>query len=199
MSCQTTQPHKQLKCVSDRKSRKKAVNNSNEITLDQDFNCPTVLDSHVEVATDSHSIVEGHIDSFGKVIPSTESDSKPCLTKSKTKCVKRTLVSKKEKLPIKEQLMNSPIRKPKKTFTSTPEMSSIMKESQAELYSIMGVNQLAMNTLIITNDSLDINGVKSLLDCSTSIEMSKPESNSTNNEDNIKTPVFEGNKEIYLV
>lgn len=186
MSRQTMQSRKPLE------RRKLAVDNADEITLDQDFNCPTTSDSHVEVTVDSRSPVGGHIDLFGKVIPSIESSSKSCLTKSKSKCVKRTPTSKKKKHLFKEQVTNSSIRKPLKRFTSTPRMVNIMKEAQGELNSIMGINQCPMDTSIETNYGLNISGVKSLVDGSTSSEVKKPESNSTINEDYIKSPVFEG-------
>lgn len=191
MSCRLTYPRHVLQRVTDRKVRKLAVDDSDKSASDHDNNIFTTPDSRVEVVEDSQPSVQGHIDLFGELIPETRSVSEPA---PKTKCVRKTPVSKRKKKPAKELIMVSPSKKPQRTFVPTPRIIKIMKDAQSELYSLMGLNQSASDISVTSNDSLNVSGVQSLLDSPKS-SAKKPDANATNIDDCKKSPIFKGKLE----
>lgn len=191
MSCRLTYPRHVLQRVTDRKVRKLAVDDSDKITSDREVDIFTTPDPRVEVVEDSHPSVEGHIDLFGELIPETRSVSEPV---PKTKCVRRTPVSKRKKKPAKELVMVSPVKQPQRTFIPTPRIIKLMKDAQSELYSLMGLNQSTSDVSVTSNDSLNVSGVQSLLDSPKS-SAKKPDVNASNVESSRKSPIFKGKSE----
>lgn len=171
---------------------KSTAADSNKITLDHDINFSTTPDSLVQISKDPRPLVKEHIDFRGELGPLTGSGSKPL---TKTKCVKKTLVSNKMKQPSKELVMDRPIKKSQKT--NTPIMMNVMKEAQAESHSPITVNHCSRDISIVTNDSLNISGIQSLLDSSTSSEKQKSNSNSTSNENDDKSLLFKGKHKFF--
>lgn len=194
MSCRLTYPRHVLQRVSDRKVRKLAIDDSDKITSDHDVNIFTTPDSRVQVVEDSHPSVEGHIDLFGELIPETKSVSEPI---PKTKYVRKTPVSKRKKKPPIEPVIVSPIRKPHRTFIPTPRIIKLMKDAQSELYSLMGLNHSSSDVSTVSNDSLNVSGVQSLLESPKSSATKKSDANSTNIENSSKSPVFKGKLKIF--
>lgn len=173
---------------SDRKVRKLPIYDSDKTESDRDVAffttpCPRVIENI------SYSSVKGHIELFGELILETRSVSEPI---PKTKFAIRTPASKRKKKPAKELVMTSPFKREKRTFIPTPRMIKVMKESLAELYSIMGLNQSA------SNDSLNISGVQRLPDSPES-STKKSDADSTNIENSKKSTILEGKLKIFLV
>jgi len=147
-----------LQRVSDRKKRKLAIDDSDEIALNQ--NLDLFIDSELEVIEDSQTSLKGHRDLFGELIPPDE-----CISNTdnvKNKSTKKTPVSKKKKQQNEEIIIDSPIIKPKRVFIPTPKFMKLMKEAQTELYSLMGVNKSSSDVSVVTNDSLNVSGIQNL-------------------------------------
>jgi len=148
-----------LQRVSDRKKRKLAIDDSDEIALDR--NLDLFIDSELEVIEDSQASLKGHRDLFGELIPQDEFVSN---TDNKNKSTKKTPISKKKKRLNEENMIDSPVIRPKRVFIPTPKFMKLMKEAQSELYSLMGVNKSSSDVSIVTNDSLNVSGIQNLED-----------------------------------
>jgi len=136
MSCPITYPRQVLQRVSDRKKRKLAIDDSDEIALDR--NLDLFIDSELQVIEDSQTSLKGHRDLFGELIPH---DGFVSNAEAKNKSIKKIPVSKKKKQPDEEIMIDSPVIRPKRVFIPTPKFMKLMKEAQTELYSLMGVNK----------------------------------------------------------
>lgn len=197
MSGQTTYSLRNVsRRASDRNISKLAVGDSGDIALDRDVNVSTTPDSWMEIVENSRPSAEGHIDIFGEPKSPTESGRK---SSTKTKYVRKTPISKKKKQPSKNLVENRSSKKPQKTFTSTPRIIKTMKETLSESYSTVEVNQCSTDTLIVTDNSLNISGIQSLQDSSTLSVLPKSDLNSTKNNDDEKSTIFKGKLEIIFV
>lgn len=184
MSYQMSFSRHVLERVSDRKKRRLAIDMSDPILSDVDEAACTPLDSPVKVVEDSQSSLKGHRDLFGELIP--RDNCKNTLL-PENKSIKRTLGSKKKKIPYEDITMISPIKRPTRVFIPTPRIMRIMKDAQTELYSLMGLNKSSSEISVVSSDSLDISGVHNLLNCSETNE-SLNESSDTNS----RPPILEG-------
>ncbi|XP_022174220.1 uncharacterized protein LOC111036501 [Myzus persicae] len=158
MSCPITYPRQVLQRVSDRKKRRLAIDDSDEISLNR--NLDLFIDSELEVIEDSQTSLKGHRDLFGELIPQDNFVSN--INDAKNKSTKKTLVSKKNKQQNEEIVVDSPIIRPKRVFIPTPKFMKLMKEAQTELYSLMGVNKSSSDISVVTNDSLNVSGIQNL-------------------------------------
>jgi len=152
-------PRQVLQRVSDRKKRKLAIDDSDEIALDR--NLGLFIDSELQVIEDSQTSLKGHRDLFGELIPQDEFVSN---AEAKNKSNKKTTVSKKKKQSDEEIMIDSPIIRPKRVFIPTPNFMKIMKEAQTELYSLMGVNKSSSDISVVTSDNLNVSGIQNLED-----------------------------------
>jgi len=201
MSCQITYSRQVLQRVSDRKKRKLAIDDSDEIPLN--CNLDLFVDSQLKVIEDSQTSLKGHRDLFGELIPDTPQDklvSNAQGKNTKNKSTKRTPASKKKKQPDDEIRIDSPIIKPKRVFIPTPKFMKLMKEAQTELYSLMGVNKSSSDISVVTNDSLNVSGIQDLQDSPISTKKNGSKTNSKNN-DNVKESrrVLEGKFSLILL
>lgn len=187
MSGPITYPRQVLQRVSDRKKRKLAIDDSDEIALDR--NLDLFVDSELQVIEDSQTSLKGHRDLFGELIPQDEFVSN---TEAKNKSKKKTTVSKKNKQSDEEIICDSPVIKPKRVFIPTPKFMKLMKEAQTELYSLMGVNKSSSDISVVTNDSLNVSGIQNLEDSPIKSIRNESETNSKNNENDKKSRVLEG-------
>lgn len=162
MSCPITYPRQVLQRVSDRKKRKLAIDDSDEIALDR--NLDLFIDSELKVIEDSQASLKGHRDLFGELIPQDEFVSNADNKENKNKSVKKTPISRKKKRLNEEDMIDTPVIGPKRVFIPTPKFMKLMKEAQTELYSLMGVNKSSSDVSIVTNDSLNVSGIQNLED-----------------------------------
>lgn len=179
MSCQITYSRQVLQRVSDRKKRKLAIDDSDEISLNH--NLDLFIDSQLKVIEDSQTSLKGHRDLFGELIPDTPQDKLISNTEGKKKSTKRTPASKKKKQPD-EIRIDSPVIKPKRVFIPTPKFMKLMKEAQTELYSLMGVNKSSSDVSVITTDSLDVSGIQDLQDSPITSKRNESKTNPKNND-----------------
>lgn len=142
-----------LEKLSDRKKRKLAIDCSDVAIMP---------DSQVVVVEDSQS---GYRDLFGELIPLDKCSIK---TPPKSKSAKKRPTSRKKKpLPEEPVAAVSPASaRPPRVFIPTPKIMRIMKDAQAELYSLMGLNKSTSDASVVSNDSLNVSGVQDLLDSS---------------------------------
>jgi len=188
MSGPITYPRKILQRVSDRKKRKLAIDDSDEIALDR--NLDLFVDSELQVIEDSQTSLKGHRDLFGELIPQDVFVSN---TEAKNKLNKKKTASKKKKQSDEEIICDSPVIKPKKMFIPTPKFMKLMKEAQTELYSLMGVNKSSSDISVVTNDSLNVSGIQNLEDSPIKNIRNESETNSNNNDTDEKSRrVLEG-------
>jgi len=188
MSCQTTYSRQVLQRVSDRKKRKLAIDDSDEISLTR--NLDLFIDSQLKVIEDSQTSLKEHRDLFGELIPRDEFVSN---AKTKNKSTKKTPVSKKKKQPSEEIMIDSPIIRPKRVFIPTPKFMKIMKEAQTELYSLMGVNKSSSDISVVTTDSLNVSGIQDLQVSPIKSTRNESKTNSKNNDnDKESRRVLEG-------
>lgn len=183
MSCQITYPRQVLQRVSDRKKRKLAIDDSDEISLNR--NLDLFVDSQLKVIEDSQTSLKGHRDLFGELIPDTPQDKLVSNVEgknTKNKSTKRTPASKKKKQPDEEIRIDSPIIKPKRVFIPTPKFIKLMKEAQTELYSLMGVNKSSSDISVVTTDSLNVSGIQDLQDSPIPSKKNESKTNSKNND-----------------
>jgi microcephalin len=188
MSCQTTYSRQVLQRVSDRKKRKLAIDDSDEISLTR--NLDLFIDSQLKVIEDSQTSLKEHRDLFGELIPQDKFVSN---SETKNKSTKKTPVSKKKKQPSEEIIIYSPIIRPKRVFIPTPKFVKIMKEAQTELYSLMGVNKSSSDISIVTTDSLNVSGIQDLQASPIKSTRNESKTNSKNNDnDKESRRVLEG-------
>ncbi|XP_001949045.2 uncharacterized protein LOC100168837 [Acyrthosiphon pisum] len=188
MSCPITYPRQILQRVSDRKKRKLAIDDSDEIALDR--NLDLFVDSELQVIEDSQTSLKGHRDLFGELIPQDEFVSN---TEAKKKSNKKTTVSKKKKQSDEEIMIDSPILRPKRVFIPTPKFMKLMKEAQTELYSLMGVNKSSSDISVVTSDTLNVSGIQNLEDSPIKSIRNEPKTNSKNNDnDKESRQILEG-------
>uniref|UniRef100_A0A2S2PST0 Microcephalin n=1 Tax=Schizaphis graminum TaxID=13262 RepID=A0A2S2PST0_SCHGA len=138
------------------------ANGSKKRKLSDDF-IDIELSSNLDLCIDSDiSLLEGHRDLFGELIPPdvcvSDTEAKDKSTK------KKTPASKRKKLPYEDVFVNSPVIKPKRVFIVTPRLLKCMVEAQKELDSHMGVKKSSSNVSIVSNDSLNVSGVQHLQD-----------------------------------
>jgi len=198
MSCPITYPRQVLQRVSDRKKRKLAIDNSDEIALDR--NLDLFIDSELEVIEDSQASLKGHRDLFGELIPQDEFVSNADNIDHKNKSVKKTPISRKKKRLNEEDMIDSPVIRPKRVFIPTPKFMKLMKEAQTELYSLMGVNKSSSDVSIVTNDSLNVSGIQNLEDSPIISKVNESRTNSVVHTHNSTKPdndkesrrIFEG-------
>lgn len=205
MSCQITYSRQVLQRVSDRKKRKLAIDDPNKV-LEHDFNSSIMPDSQLELVEDSESSLKGHRDLFGELIPNSSYVNNP---KTNSNSNKKMSNSKRKKRP-QEEFVISPIKITNKVFFPSPRIINIMKDAQTELYTLMGLNKSSSDVSIISNNSLNVSGIQSLLDSPNTTPNTRNESNTSmiNNENN-KDPsrILEGkffinflnNDKIYLL
>lgn len=184
MSYQMSFSRHVLERISDRKKRRLAIDMSDPILSDADPAAYTPLDSPVKVIEDSQSSLKGHRDLFGELIPR---DNCKSTLLPENKSMKKTLGSKKKKIPYKDITMISPIKRPTRLFIPTPRIMRIMKDAQTELYSLMGLNKSSSEVSVVSNNSLDISGVHNLLNCSETNELLNE-----NSDTNLRPPILEG-------
>lgn len=184
MSYQMSFSRHVLERVSDRKKRRLAIDMSDPILSDVDETPYTPLDSPVKVVEDSQSSLKGHRDLFGELIPR---DNCKSTLLPENKSTKKTLGSKKKKIPYEDITLISPIKRPTRVFIPTPRIMRIMKDAQTELYSLMGLNKSSSEVSVVSNDSLEISGVHNLLNCSETNE-----SFNENSDTNSEPPILEG-------
>lgn len=184
MSYQMSFSRHVLERVSDRKKRRLAIDMSDPILSNVDETPYTPLDSPVKVVEDSQSSLKGHRDLFGELIPR---DNCKSTLLPENKSTKKTLGSKKKKIPYEDITMISPIKRPTRVFIPTPRIMRIMKDAQTELYSLMGLNKSSSEVSVVSNDSLEISGVHNLLNCSETNE-----SFNENSDTNSEPPILEG-------
>lgn len=188
MSCPIMHPRQVLQRVSDRKKRKLAIDDSDEIALDR--NLDLFIDSELQVIEDSQTSLKGHRDLFGELIPQDEFVSN---AEAKNKSNKKTTVSKKKKQSDEEIMIDSPIIRPKRVFIPTPNFMKIMKEAQTELYSLMGVNKSSSDISVVTSDNLNVSGIQNLEDSPIKSIRNESKTNSKNNySENESRRVLEG-------
>jgi len=181
-------PRQVLQRVSDRKKRKLAIDDSDEIALDR--NLDLFIDSELQVIEDSQTSLKGHRDLFGELIPQDEFVSN---AEAKNKSNKKTTVSKKKKQSDEEIMIDSPIIRPKRVFIPTPNFMKIMKEAQTELYSLMGVNKSSSDISVVTSDNLNVSGIQNLEDSPIKSIRNESKTNSKNNySENESRRVLEG-------
>jgi len=181
-------PRQVLQRVSDRKKRKLAIDDSDEIALDR--NLDLFIDSELQVIEDSQTSLKGHRDLFGELIPQDEFVSN---AEAKNKSNKKTTVSKKKKQSDEEIMIDSPIIRPKRVFIPTPNFMKIMKEAQTELYSLMGVNKSSSDISVVTSDNLNVSGIQNLEDSPIKSIRNESKTNSKNNyNENESRRVLEG-------
>jgi len=144
--------------------------------------------SRIEVIEDSQSSLKRHRDLFGEVIPIQ------CTNKQTSKCTplaKENKTKSKRKIQSPEDLpMDDLINRPTRVFIPTPKIIKIMKDAQAELYSLMGLNNSSSDASMVLTDSLNISGVQNLQDSPkpTTHKEKKCETYSINNENDEKCP-----------
>ncbi|XP_060877830.1 uncharacterized protein LOC132950410 isoform X2 [Metopolophium dirhodum] len=186
MSCQIMYPRQVLQRVSDRKKRKLAIDDSDEIALDR--NLDLLIDSELKVIEDSQTSLKGHRDLFGELIPQDEFVSN---AEAKNKSNKKTTVSKKKKQSDEE--IDSPIMRPKRVFIPTPKFMKLMKEAQTELYALMGVNKSSSDISVVTSDALNVSGIQNLEDSPIKSIRNESKTNSKNNDsDDESRRILEG-------
>lgn len=201
MSCQITYSRQVLQRVSDRKKRKLAIDDSDEISLNR--NLDLFVDSQLKVIEDSQTSLKGHRDLFGELIPDIPQDkfiNDAESKNTKNKSTKRTPASKKKKQQDEEIRIDSPIIKPKRVFIPTPKFMKLMKEAQTELYSLMGVNKSSSDISVVTTDSLNVSGIQDLQDSPISSKRNESKTNSKNNDNGKESRrVLEGKFSLILL
>lgn len=156
---------------SGRKKRKLRIDDSDVILT---RNMDLCIDSGFEKVNDSQSSLEGHRDLFGELIPDVVSNAD-----TKKELNKKAPVSKKKKQSY-EDIVDTPIVRPKRVFIPTPKIMKFMKEAHKELYSIMNAKTSSSNVSVVSTDSLDVSGVQQLQD---SPIISKKNESKINTED----------------
>lgn len=166
--------------ISDRKKRRLAIDDSNEMTTDNGENSDIAQSSLTEVVEESPSPMKGHRDLFGEFVPHDVYYNNPTPKTNSHK--KKTPASRKKKQPIEKNTIDvRPILRPKRVFIPTPKIAKIMKEAQTELYSLMGHSKSLSDISIISNDTsvnLNVSGVDSLIDS----PIIKTQNSKTNNK-----------------
>jgi len=179
--------------VGDRKKRKLTIDIPDEIAFD--CNVDLRINYDLKVIEDQ-SLLEGHRDLFGELIPPDE-----CVTNAevKKKSNKKTPRSKKRKQPYEELLFDTPSTRPKRLFIPTPKIIKIMNESYKELCSLMSPKTSQNNVSIVSTNSINVSGVEQILDSPISSIRSETKINKENNE-NIKKSqrVLEGKLQFFI-
>lgn len=166
MADRLTYSRRVLERVSDRKKRKLAIDDSDGVPLESDSDSCIASGSQVRVVEDSQLSPKGHRDLFGELIPPSvisrvdEPKAEPSAPSKKTPASR-----KKRRDSIDELLnMDTPVRRPTRVFIPTPRIIKIMKDAQADLYHLMGLNKSSTSdTSVISNESLNVSGVQSLM------------------------------------
>lgn len=169
MSCRITYPREVLQRVSDRKKRKLAIEENNDI----------IQDSQLEVVEDSESSLKGYRDLFGEIIPCSTNVNN--LESNNISSTKTPNSKRKRRQP--EEFVISPIKIPKKVFYPTPKIINIMKEAQLELYTLMGLNKSSSDISVVSSDMLNVSGIHNLLDSPKPKTQNEFNINVINNED----------------
>lgn len=170
---------KTKKSVSDPGKGNPTIVDSNEVQVDH------VVDSQNDVE-DTQSSLAGYRDLFGELIPTS---STPV---ANDKSIKKKSTRKK-KQPYEELFKNSSRSKPTHVFFPTPRIIRVLKESQRELYSLMGLNNSSSEISDVSSDSNNVSGVQQLLESPTPSAQKKTRTDLSNNENNKELPlVFTG-------
>lgn len=185
--CRVTYPRRVLERVSDRKKRKLAADDSDPASSSDVDASGARLDSPVEVIEDSETSLKGYRDLFGELIPDNRGKNDPT---PENKSVKKATRSKKKKPPsdglVIGRTMDNPARTPARVFIPTPRIMKIMKDAQTELYSLMGLNQSSSDVSVRSTDSLNVSGVRDLLDSSTT------NAQNANSDDDSNSSILKG-------
>ncbi|VVC30412.1 BRCT domain [Cinara cedri] len=166
MSCQI--PRHVLQRVSDRKTRKLAVDESDPTSSDTDI----MLDSKLDIIEDSQSPLKGYRDLFGEFIPYNTPVNSANNMAPKNKLVNKTQVKKKKNQSCEKNKKTNPKKRQPRIFP-TPKIIKIMQNAQTELYSIMGHSSVSSSDSsreisVESNNNLNVSGIHHLLNSPTS-------------------------------
>jgi len=157
--------------------KRKLHYDSDEISLDR--NLEVCIDCAFEKNSQTSST--NQIDLFGEIIPPVVCISNADANKKSVKKTSRkTPVSRKKKLPYEDNLIDTPVTRPKRVFIPTPMMMKATTEAQKELYSF--TNSSPSNVSIVSTDSLNVSGVQSLQDSPITTIRNEPNIKKENND-----------------